>query len=102
MSKGGFGNLIALLLQKISRDNDNAVFIDESFKPYSDQWHFLSTIQRLNEKDLTSFTTKLTRGNDLGLLKDEAPDSKPWVKKSIDLKPVDFPETVTIVKSGIL
>ena len=102
MPKGGFGNLIALPLQKISRDNDNAVFIDESLKPYSDQWHFLSTIQRLNEKDLTSFTTKLTRGNDLGLLKDEAPDSKPWVKQSIDLKPVDFPETVTIVKSGML
>ena len=100
--KGGFGNLIALPLQKSARDNDNSVFIDENFKPYPDQWQFLSGIPKLNEKNMMSFITKLTRGNDLGMLKNETSESKPWVKQSIDLKKHDFPKTAKIVTSGML
>lgn len=101
MPKGGFGNLIALPFQKRVRDKGNSVFIDENFEPYQDQWQFLSDIQRLNEKDLISFTSKLTRGNDLGILKEEVLESKPWVRQSIDLKQHDFPTAVKIVKSGM-
>ena len=36
MPKGGFGNLIALPLQKKPRDSDNSVFVDNSFEPYPD------------------------------------------------------------------
>lgn len=50
MPKGGFGNLIALPLQKAARANNNSVFIDDSFQPYNDQWSFLSSIPRLSEK----------------------------------------------------
>jgi hypothetical protein len=46
MPKGGFGNLIALPLQKAARENGNSVFIDERFHPYEDQWGFLT--QRLS------------------------------------------------------
>ncbi len=102
MPKGGFGNLIALPFQKMVRDKGNSVFIDENFEPYQDQWQFLSDIPRLNEKDLTSFTSKLTRGNDLGMLKEEALESKPWVRQSIEVKQHDFPQAVKIVKSGML
>ncbi|MCF6249581.1 MAG: DEAD/DEAH box helicase family protein, partial [Desulfobacula sp.] len=102
MPKGGFGNLIALPLQKIARSNDNSVFIDENFKPYSDQWQFLSGIPKLNEQKMTSLITELTRGNDLGILKNEVSEAKPWVKQSIVLKKHDFPETVKIVTSGML
>lgn len=102
MPKGGFGNLIALPLQKIARDKENSVFIDENFEPYPDQWQFLSGIPKLNEKNITSFITQLTQGNDLGMLKDEQSESKPWVKQSIDLKKHDFPKTVKIVTSGML
>ena len=38
MPKGGFGNLIALPLQKKPRESDNSVFVDENFEPYPDQW----------------------------------------------------------------
>ena len=102
MPKGGFGNLIALPLQKIARDNDNSVFIDENFVPYPDQWQFLSGIQKLSEKDLMLFITKLTRGNELGMLKIENTESKPWVKQSIELKKDDFPKAVKMVRSGML
>ena len=46
MPKGGFGNLIALPLQRTPRKQDNSVFIDSDFRPYLDQWQFLSTIQQ--------------------------------------------------------
>ena len=102
MPKGGFGNLIALPLQKSARGNKNSVFIDENFEPYPDQWQFLSGILKLNEKNMTNFITKLTWGNDLGILKNESVESKPWVKQSIDLRKSDFPQTVKIVTSGML
>jgi len=103
MPDGGFGNLIALPLQKKARDNGNAVFITDDFNPYPDQWQFLSGIQRLNEKDLTLYITKLARGNDLGVLKEETSESKPWEREqSVCLKAKDFPETVKMIKSGML
>jgi hypothetical protein len=37
LPKGGFGNLIALPLQKKPRENGNSLFVDESFTPYQDQ-----------------------------------------------------------------
>jgi hypothetical protein len=38
---GGFGNLIALPLQKEPRDLGNSVFLDDQMVPYGDQWAFL-------------------------------------------------------------
>jgi len=34
---GGFGNLIALPLQRAARENGNSVFIDDTQVPYEDQ-----------------------------------------------------------------
>ena len=48
LPKGGFGNLIALPLQKQPRESGNSVFLDEHFVPYPDQWAFLSTIRRID------------------------------------------------------
>jgi len=58
MPKGGFGNLIALPLQKKPRDKGNALFIDETFKPYTDQWAYLSTVQRLSLLEVQSIVDK--------------------------------------------
>jgi superfamily II DNA or RNA helicase len=46
--KGGFGNLIALPLQRKARDAANTVFVDPSFKPWPDQWAFLTGIRRID------------------------------------------------------
>ncbi len=46
LPKGGFGNLIALPLQRESRAGGNSVFVDASLTPYADQWAFLSSIRR--------------------------------------------------------
>ena len=48
LPKGGFGNLIALPLQKGPRENGHSVFVDEHLDTLSGPWAFLSSIQRLS------------------------------------------------------
>jgi hypothetical protein len=47
LTKSGFGNLIALPLQKRPRESGNRVFLDEAFQPYVDQWRFLESVHRI-------------------------------------------------------
>ncbi len=105
--KGGFGNLIALPLQKESRGKGNSAFIDGSFKLYLDQWQFLNTIQKLSRDEIESFIAKLSRsinGDELGVLrKDEEESSKPWEKIKIpQLTEYDFPEKINLIKANMI
>lgn len=103
MPKGGFGNLIALPLQKAARNNNNSVFIDENFQPYDDQWAFLSSIQKLSEDNIELLVTKLCYGNELGVLrKDEEETQKPWETSRVKLAKEDFPNEIEIVKTNML
>lgn len=52
MPKGGFGNLIALPLQKKPREQNNSVFVDQELNPYPDQWAFLSSLQKMTSKEV--------------------------------------------------
>ncbi len=47
MPKGGFGNLIALPLQRQARQKDNTVFVDDNFSPIVDQWGYLAALPRI-------------------------------------------------------
>lgn len=49
LPKGGFGNLIALPLQKNPRELGYSVFVDPDFKPWPDQWAFLDAIHPLEQ-----------------------------------------------------
>lgn len=50
--KGGFGNLIALPLQKKPRENGRSVFVDATLQPHPDQWAFLASIQPMPPHDI--------------------------------------------------
>jgi len=52
LPQGGFGNLIALPLQRRPRESGNSVFLDERFTPFPDQWEFLSSIRRINRSEV--------------------------------------------------
>lgn len=52
LPRGGFGNLIALPLQKKPREQNNSVFLDKDLNPYPDQWAFLSSIHKMAHQDL--------------------------------------------------
>ena len=47
LPKGGFGNLIALPLQRRARESGNSVFLDDRLEPFADQWKFLSSIRKI-------------------------------------------------------
>ena len=47
LPKGGFGNLIALPLQKEAAKFGNSLFVDDNFRPYPDQWEFLGSIRKM-------------------------------------------------------
>jgi superfamily II DNA or RNA helicase len=81
MPIGGFGNLIALPLQRGAREHGNSVFVDEGFRPYEDQWAFLSSLPRLSAEAALQIAAEAeTRGRVLGVrlpIDDEAAD-EPW------------------------
>ncbi|HLG17852.1 MAG TPA: DEAD/DEAH box helicase family protein [Blastocatellia bacterium] len=52
MPRGGFGNLIALPLQRGPREKSNSVFVDDQLRAYEDQWAFLSSIRRLTQDEV--------------------------------------------------
>jgi hypothetical protein len=58
MPAGGFGNLIALPLQSTPREKGNSVFVDDDFRPYEDQWVYLSTIRRLSRGELMAIVAE--------------------------------------------
>ena len=81
MPKGGFGNLIALPLQKKPREKGNSVFISKEGVPYSDQWAFLSTVQRMSRNEVEAIVNEAERhGHVVGVtmvIPDEV-DHEPW------------------------
>lgn len=52
MPLGGFGNLIALPLQRKARENGNSVFVDDNLRPHDDQWAYLSSLPRISADDV--------------------------------------------------
>lgn len=105
LPKGGFGNLIALPLQATARKSNNSIFIDENFMPYNDQWHFLSSIPKMNEEEIDGYITEFGIGNEFGELRQiEDEEAKPWEKKKADSKLTrsDIPNEIHITKVNML
>jgi superfamily II DNA or RNA helicase/very-short-patch-repair endonuclease len=78
---GGFGNLIALPLQKNARGAGHSEFVDDAGVPHPDQWAFLSTIQRLPRTQLEQIVAEgERRGRILGvkLPPEDENDRTPW------------------------
>jgi len=82
LPRGGFGNLIALPLQKRPRDHGNSVFLDARFEPHPDQWAFLSSIRRMGLHEVTQVVDEaVRRGRVLGVraaIEDDQED-EPWI-----------------------
>ncbi|NLA86532.1 MAG: DEAD/DEAH box helicase family protein, partial [Clostridiales bacterium] len=104
MPKGGFGNLIALPLQKLPREQGNSVFIDENYDIFHDQWSYLNNIKKYSLDEVEKFIRELSPTGELGALRRDEEDEKPWEgkKSAAEITRNDFPETVSIVCSNML
>jgi superfamily II DNA or RNA helicase/very-short-patch-repair endonuclease len=81
MPHGGFGNLIALPLQKGPRNQENSVFLDDNFLPWADQWAFLAGIRKIDETHAQGIVQSAERrGRILGvrLPPQEDGEHEPW------------------------
>ena len=81
LPKGGFGNLIALPLQKQSRELGNSVFVDEMLIPYTDQWAYLATIRKIGRVQAEELVCEAeARGRVVGvrLAPIDEDDVAPW------------------------
>lgn len=99
MPKGGFGNLIALPLQKLPRENGFSVFVDEDFLPYVDQWTFLATKPLMESKDIEPTILRAVGTShplDVTFIEDEDL-REPWKRSSsaLQLKGA-MPESLTV------
>ncbi len=81
LPKGGFGNLIALPLQKQARQRGNSVFLDGQFRPYVDQWAFLASVPRMSRARVEALVRDAeSKGRVIGVrmaIADED-DENPW------------------------
>ncbi len=92
MPKGGFGNLIALPLQKEARQRGCSVFLDDDLQPFPDQWAYLATLRRLSLDGLQSVIQSATGGAhplDLTFI-DEEDLATPW-KAAVPLSRLSGP-----------
>ncbi len=98
LPSGGFGNLIALPLQKVPRSKGYSVFVDDQGNAYTNQWEVLKGVEKMDQSTIQAVLEK-TRALDVAcdlpledLGEEEAsgkskPDSmklvegKPWERK---------------------
>ena len=106
MPKGGFGNLIALPLQKIPRDSGCSVFVDGALRPYPDQWAFLASIQPMAPHDIEPTILRSTGGVhplDVTFI-DEEDLKEPWKRNAtVGRKlPGPMPKVLTVTMSNLI
>ena len=110
MPKGGFGNLIALPLQKTPRENGCSVFVDDLLQPYQDQWDYLAKVQRVDLKSAERVIQSVNMdGGVLGVkfVSIDEGIEDPWTKppsRRLDDKPIDgpFPAVVEVVSANMV
>ncbi len=109
LPKGGFGNLIALPLQKVPAEKENTLFLDGSLKPYEDQWAFLFSITRMELSRLNDVVKEATRTGQIIGVRTSSTDEeeRPWAMppsrrlwESLPAGP--FPDKVRIVMGNLL
>ncbi len=106
MPKGGFGNLIALPLQKHPRENGCSVFVDGDLRAYRDQWAFLASILPMAAHDIEPTILRAT-GNahplDVTFI-DEEDQKEPWKRSaSVSKKLVGpMPKSLTVILANLI
>jgi superfamily II DNA or RNA helicase len=109
LPKGGFGNLIALPLQKQPRELGNSEFLTEAPKIVDDQWAFLDRVRRVSRNQIEHLVQQYDVGDNLlgvrrvSELEDELEDS--WTRPELQHEPEpqaagDMPESVRLVLSN--
>ncbi|QTF09699.1 DEAD/DEAH box helicase family protein [Brenneria izadpanahii] len=106
MPKGGFGNLIALPLQKTPREQGHSVFVDKKLRPWPDQWAFLTTVKTMPVHDIEPTVLRATGGHhplDISFIDDEDL-ATPWKQNNPSDKKlaISIPESLNITLANLI
>ena len=105
LPRGSFGNLIALPLQKMARQQGNSVFVDEHLQVIDDQWTYLANIKKISRIDAERLVAEAeTKGRVIGVRLEivEEENKTPW-KAPISLPIMDkLPQKLHLVLSNEL
>jgi len=106
MPKGGFGNLIALPLQKRAREKGNTEFVDQQLNRVRDQWHFLAQVERISKGRINAILSDLpARHGSMGLSRISIPDAEepmPWEPNITKPDYKDVPSELQIILSNLI
>ncbi len=106
MPKGGFGNLIALPLQKGPREHGFSVFVDPELRPYADQWGFLASITPMATHDIEPTILRASGGThplDVTFIEDEDL-ATPWkrTRGPASRLAVPMPTSLTVTLANLI
>ena len=106
MPKGGFGNLIALPLQKHSRENGCSVFVDATLRPHRDQWAYLASVQPMAPHDIGPTVLRATGGIhplDVTFIDDEDL-ATPWKREATKTNRLAgaMPQALTVTLANLI
>lgn len=106
MPKGGFGNLIALPLQKTPRERGFSVFVDDFLNPHSDQWTFLACIGPMEPHDIEPVILRATGSAhplDVTFI-DEEDHAEPWKRPATGANELigALPPSLTITLANLV
>lgn len=93
---GGFGNLIALPMQRAARDHGNSVFLDSRLQPHPDPWAHLAQIRRIPRSTLEQQVERADRRNRVlpvarVAMEDDTNLAQPWNHSSRPADPTAIP-----------
>lgn len=109
MPKLGYGNLIALPLQKLPLTMGNSAFVDSNLVAYADQWSFLQSIRRMPVSAVEAVVqAAIRKGTSMSVAKPSEQDSTtddldPWARppsgrrKQDTLLEPPFPDSTKLV-----
>ncbi len=106
MPKGGFGNLIALPLQKEPRARGCSVFVDEQLNPLPDQWNYLANAKCITPKQIERAILEAVGDShplDISFITEED-EQEPWKNPSPQEVAIEgsLPEQLDIVMADRL
>lgn len=98
LPKGGFGNLIALPLQRQARERGNTEFLNEQLEPHQDRWSYLASLPRIARARLQQLVDNGGHDGPVLGVPDEDHEGAPWRAPrplTYRLAEADLPSTVS-------
>jgi len=80
MSDGGFGNLIALPLQRAAREQGNTIFLEDDLDPLPDPWTCLLRQLLVSAEQLDSWVGSYHKSNSVRTEDDFEEETPPWLR----------------------